>query len=177
MCWFLRLSWGRTRMELALGTAGKQEEECLDKLVLPFHSLFFMGQLHSFLLEAASSMRWETWLRGPKKTKMVLPFSSSLKKPSRRPRLARLMSAIRGFPGGASGKESAYQCRRHRRCGFDPWVGKVPWKRKWQPTPVFLPGESSGQRRLAGYSPWGHKELNTTEHTHEHYLDWPPWAQ
>ena len=49
--------------------------------------------------------------------------------------------------------------------------GKVPWKRKWQPTPVFLPGESSGQRRLAGYSPWGHKELNTTEHTHEHYLD------
>ena len=43
-----------------------------------------------------------------------------------------------GFLGGASGKESACQCRRHR---FNPWVGKIPRKRKWQPTPVFLPGE------------------------------------
>ena len=48
------------------------------------------------------------------------------------------------------------------RCGFDPWVGKIPWKRKWEPTPVFLPGESHGQRNLAGYSPWGLKELDTT---------------
>jgi len=44
-----------------------------------------------------------------------------------------------GFPGGVSGKELASQCRRHKRCGFDPWVGKIPWKRAWQPTPVFLP--------------------------------------
>ena len=56
-----------------------------------------------------------------------------------------------GFPGGASGKESACQSRRHR---FNPWVRKIPWKRKWQPTPVFLLGESHGQRRLAGYSWW-----------------------
>ena len=46
---------------------------------------------------------------------------------------------------------------------FNPWVGKVPWRRAWQPTPVFLLGESHGQRSLAGYSPWGHKELDTTE--------------
>jgi len=46
------------------------------------------------------------------------------------------------------------QCRRPR---FDSWVGKVPWRRKWQPTPVFLPGESHGQRNLDGYGPWGHK--------------------
>ena len=46
---------------------------------------------------------------------------------------------------------------------FDPWVGKIPWRRKWQPTSVFLPGEPQGQRSLAGYSPWGHKELDTTE--------------
>ena len=52
------------------------------------------------------------------------------------------------------------------RCGFNPWVGKSPWKRKWQPTPVFLHGESHGQRSLVGYSPWGCKELDTTEHTH-----------
>ena len=44
-----------------------------------------------------------------------------------------------------------------------PWVGKIPWRRKWQPTPVCLPGESHGWRTLMGYSPWGHKELDTTE--------------
>ena len=49
---------------------------------------------------------------------------------------------LSGFPGDASGKESACQCRRHKRHGFDPWVGKIPWRRAWQPTPVFLPGES-----------------------------------
>ena len=48
-------------------------------------------------------------------------------------------------------------CLQCRRPGLDPWVGKIPWRRKWQPTPVFLPGESHGQRSLAGYSPWGHK--------------------
>ena len=48
--------------------------------------------------------------------------------------------------GDASGKESACQCRRR----FDPWVGKIPWSRKWQPTPVFLPGKFHGQRKLAG---------------------------
>ena len=54
-------------------------------------------------------------------------------------------------------------CRRPRRCRFDPWVRKMPWRRKWQPTTVFLPGKSHGQRSLAGYSPWGHKESDTTE--------------
>ena len=62
-----------------------------------------------------------------------------------------------GFPGGASGKAPTCQCRRYKRCGFDPWVGKIPWRGAWQPTPVFLPGESHGQRNLAGYSPWGCK--------------------
>ena len=49
------------------------------------------------------------------------------------------------------------------RPGFNPWVGKIPWRRQWQPTPVFLSGEIHGQRSLAGYSPWGHKESDTTE--------------
>ena len=49
------------------------------------------------------------------------------------------------------------------RCEFDHWIGKIPWSRKWQPTPVFLPGKFHGQRSLVGYSPWGHKELDTTE--------------
>ena len=51
---------------------------------------------------------------------------------------------------------------------FDPWVGKIPWRRKWQPTPVFLPGESHGWRSLVGCRPWGVKELDMAEHTHTH---------
>ena len=60
------------------------------------------------------------------------------------------------FPGGSDGKASiCLQCRKPR---FDPWVRKVPWRSKWQPTPVFLPGKSHGWRSLVSYSPWGHKE-------------------
>ena len=62
-----------------------------------------------------------------------------------------------------SGKQSA--CRG-RRCWFNPGVGKIPWRWKWQPTPVFLPGKSHGQRSLAGYWPWGHKEPDTTKYEH-----------
>ena len=51
---------------------------------------------------------------------------------------------------------------------FDPWVGKMPWRRKWQPTPVCFPGESHGQRSLEGYSPWGQKEPDTTEQLSTH---------
>ena len=47
--------------------------------------------------------------------------------------------------------------------GLGPWVGKIPWRRKWQPLPAFVPRELHGQRSLAGYSPWGHKESDTTE--------------
>ena len=71
-----------------------------------------------------------------------------------------------GFPDGTSGKEHTCQCRRHKRCRFDPCVGKIPWRRAWQLTPVFLPGESHGQRSLVGYGPSGHKELNMTQATY-----------
>ena len=56
--------------------------------------------------------------------------------------------------------------QKGRRLRFDPWVGKIPWRRKWQPTPVFLLGKFHGQRSLAGYSPWGCKESDTTEQLH-----------
>ena len=59
------------------------------------------------------------------------------------------------------------QCKRFRRPEFDPWVGKTPWRKKWQPTPVFLLRKSHGQRSLVGYSPWGCKEFG-------HNWDWPP---
>ena len=67
-----------------------------------------------------------------------------------------------GFPDGTSGKEPNSQCRKHERLGFDPWVGNIPLRRAWQLTLVFLPGESHGHRSLFGYSPRGHKQLDTT---------------
>ena len=67
-------------------------------------------------------------------------------------------------PRWCSGKESTCQRRRCKRCGFDPWVRKIPWRRKWQPTPVFLPGKSHGQKSLVSYSPWSCKESALTEH-------------
>ena len=60
----------------------------------------------------------------------------------------------------------AQQQRIHlqcRRLGLDPWARNVPWRREWQPNPVFMPGESHGQRSPAGYSPWGHKELGMND--------------
>ena len=61
------------------------------------------------------------------------------------------------LPLWLSGSRICLQCRGHRRRGFNSWFGKVHWRRKWQPTPVFLPGESHGQRSLVGYSPWGNR--------------------
>ena len=60
------------------------------------------------------------------------------------------------LPWWLSGKESAFQCRRHR---FNPWVRKISWRRAWKSSLVFLPGESYGWRGLAGYSPWVHKRV------------------
>ena len=62
----------------------------------------------------------------------------------------RVYYCIYSFPGGASDKEPTCQFRRHNRHRFDPWVGKIPWRRKQQPTLVFLPGELHGERSLAG---------------------------
>ena len=73
-----------------------------------------------------------------------------------------------GLPRLCSGKESACQRRRCRRPGFDIWVGKIPWRRKWQLTSVFLPRKSHGQKSVAGYSPWGRKVSDTTKHTCTH---------
>ena len=80
---------------------------------------------------------------------------------SQRPcRAVTVDSSIVGLPCVSNGKKKiCLQCRRPR---VDPWVGKAPWRRAWQPTPVFLPGESHGQRSLAGYSPWGHKGSDMT---------------
>ena len=71
------------------------------------------------------------------------------------------------FSWGCSRKGFACQCRRCKRHGFDPWVRKISWSRKWQPPPVFLPENFHGQKSLVGYSPWGHRRVKhnwVTEH-------------
>ena len=71
-----------------------------------------------------------------------------------------------GFSGGTvvKKKKPICKCRRPKKYGFNPWIGKIPWRRKWQATPVFLPGKPHGQRNLVGYSPWSHNGLDTTDH-------------
>ena len=93
-----------------------------------------------------------------------------------------LISLMSVFSGGSSGKESACQCRSHRRCRFDPWVRKIPWRRKWQPTPVFLP-ENSMDRGAWWGSVHGVAELDVTEllsmHTfkfHESSVHFSPYG-
>ena len=113
-----------------------------------------------------------------KKEKFISRFSFSLKHYLATFLVSSLLLLVCGLPGGANGKESSCQCRRLRRHKFNPWVGKICWRKKWQPTAAFLPGKSHGQRSLTGYSPWGCKELDTTEsvctcahartHTHTH---------
>ena len=76
---------------------------------------------------------------------------------------------LTGLPRWLSGKESACQ---HRRYGFNPWVGNIPWRRKWQHTPVFLPRKYHRQKSLAGYSPQGHKELDMTDCTRALVDNW-----
>ena len=79
------------------------------------------------------------------------------------------------FPGGSDSEASAYKAGDR---GFNPWVGKISWRRKWQPTDIVLPGKSHGQRSLVGYSPQGHKQLDTTERLHFHFhniIGLPHW--
>ena len=87
--------------------------------------------------------------------------------------LSSLASAcLWGLPRWLSGKESTYQSRRNKKCEFDPWVGKIPWRRKWQPTSVFLPGKFHAQRSIAGYSSCLHrvKIRLSNWYTHTHLL-------
>ena len=72
---------------------------------------------------------------------------------------------IKGLPRWCSDEGPTCQCQRHKRHGFHPWVRKIPWRRKRQPTPVLLPKEFHELRILAGYSPWGCKGSDVTEHT------------
>ena len=70
--------------------------------------------------------------------------------------LSKIICRASSCPVNSCGKESSCQCKR---CEFTPWARKIPWRRKWQPIPVFLPGKSSEERSLAGYISWGQKRV------------------
>ena len=81
-----------------------------------------------------------------------------------------------GFPGGSVVKNLPAVQEICRRYAFHPWVRKITWRRKWPPTPVFLPRECHGQRRLEGYRPWGHKGSDTTERLHDNHQEDSIWG-
>ena len=114
-----------------------------------------------YVLHSPSELPGRTDPRLPRAIQLLFGFASFL-------------TASGGFPDGSSGKEPVCQCRRCKRLGLDPWIRKISWGRKWLPTPAFLPGESHGLRSLAGYSPWRHKELDTTEQLSMHALPLTP---
>ena len=114
-------------------------------------------------LDTAVVSSLEMWVPSPlSRLCPIAPIPSSLVPPTI---LTDASPTPLSFPGCASGEEPAYQRRRRKRHRSHPWGRKIPWRRIWQPTPVFLPGESHGQRSLAGYSPQGRKESDTTEAT------------
>ena len=122
------------------------------------HPLSFIPRFSAVL----SPLCFLTRLCSPATLEHHILFSSSSKHLS-------LHHILHGLPSQPSGKESTCQFRSHRRWDLNLWVGKIPWRMKWQPTAVFLLGHSLGQRSLLGYSPWGHEELGMTEHTaHTH---------
>ena len=116
------------------------------------------------MLKGQEKQNWKTssWQPTP------LPLSPGQQRERERLKMNYEEAMNQGFPGGTSGKESTCQWRRWKRRGFDPWIGKIHWSRKWQCTPVFLPGKFHGQRSLVGYSAWDCKELDKTEYTHTH---------
>ena len=105
--------------------------------------ILLMGNLRLGMAKETQLKSWELGL----KLKLSLKSKSVSICPS--------FHSYMAFPGGTSGKEPACQCRRHKRHRFDPWVGKIPWRRAWQPTPVFLPEESPWTEELGGLQSMG----------------------
>ena len=109
--------------------------------------------------DSPKARQWHPWLVGRREDFGVITWHL-------RSRLSRRKDPF--SQSGASPGAQQYrilQCGSHRRRGLDPWVRKIPWRRRWHPTPVSLPGESHGQRSLVAYSPWGRTESDVTEAT------------
>ena len=116
-------------------------------LPLATTSLFSVSMSLVFIVGLNSTCKWDH-------TVFILGWSKSLF------RFTDKLEWTLIHPGGSAGYRN---CLQDRRSGFNPWVRKIPWRRAWQPTPVFLPGVSHGQRSLVGFSTWSHKELDMTK--------------
>ena len=122
-----------------------------------FFSLFLSS--HSAQRFYEHTARWMLPLSQEKRSQNEIYFASTLiwdGPTSRTMRYKFLLCKLYRLPCWLNCKESTCQCRRW---GFHLWVRKIPWRKKWQPTPGSLPGTSHGQRSLAGYNPWGHKRV------------------
>ena len=154
------LSWGQFSTSLAQGSTLLNENN------KPYSQGYGQNQMSAKLLCACE------WMLNPQPFSIVICQSYCYRQSGCRnarvwlPRIWKKYTHTHTHihkPWGHSGKESACQCMR---CGLDHWVGKICWRRKWEPNPVFLPGISHEQRSLMGYNPRVAKELDTTEHTH-----------
>ena len=124
--------------------------------------VWFLGRedpLEKEMATHSNILAWRIpWIEGPGRVRSMGSQESDTTK-----QLNYHHRNLSGLPRWYSSKEPVCQCRRHRKGSFDPWVGKIPMKKAWQPTPVFLPGKFHGQRSLVGYSPWDHKGSDMTE--------------
>ena len=175
MSWFgIGIPWGnekerRTKIKLKT-LSGNQTIPSSRKNVLPPH--FFSentpGMVWAMQLTAFHSPREDVLSQGGSFSKCPLSIRSVIRHSfletvqiDVNKTFSFASELSEGFPGGSDGKESASNAEN--QAGFNLQVGKIPWRRAWQPTPVFLPGEFHGQRSLVGYSPWGLKESDMTE--------------
>ena len=145
--------------------SGDHKGDTLWKTVALFEKL--RTEHHTFHSQFAS---WPLVPRQPLRGKQCYPFCNHT--------LILLVTELHTvFPGGSSGKEPVCRCRRCKSCGFNPWVGKIPWRRAWQPTPILLPGKFHWPRSLMGYHPPGCKESDMTEHAGMIGLHIPWWLR
>ena len=182
---FLSLSFPIGEVGMVLLTLLEYKEDALEKLIVviviismstfiehflwAWHcskSFLWIGllNLHNNPIVLIIILMWSLFYRWENQVEWLAQGHTMRKQQSQD--LNVVVSAVRGLPRWLSGKESACQSRRCKRCGFNPWVEQIPGRRKWRPIPVFLPGKSHGQRSLTGYNLWGPKELDMTEHTH-----------
>ena len=159
--------WG-TKIPKLCSTARKKKKKEKPAAGVPGHIALALLRGTVLALEEAAPM----WAGPPDHTQPRQQPGGLRRKGSQRRKTLPLGSKISpgslgfetySFPSGSDSEESTYNAREPR---FGSWLGKISWRREWQLTPLFPPGESHGQRSLVGYSPWGCKESDTTEHFH-----------
>ena len=165
---------------MALGFPSRPEEFCSSSYRLPMMGVCREKSREAYIVlsHPQSLVCGSVSQQQPRAAYLMKMYRSSVLHGGSFPWCSRTYSKPFCFPVGSDGKESAsLQCGRLR---FDPWVGKIPWRREWLPTPVFLPGEFHGKRSLASYSPWGCKETQPSDLTHKPFCIFntfpPSWA-